>query len=71
MRLRNSDLCVAGVNVKLQEFAAAIIVLIDDQGAVRRASRRDLTMIEGVLTVILDTVADELRRRDQQEGRDP
>jgi hypothetical protein len=56
--------------VKIQEFAAAIIVLIEDQGAVRRASRRDLAVLEGVLTVILDSVVAELQRRDQQ-GRIP
>jgi hypothetical protein len=57
--------------VKIQEFAAAIIVLIEDQGAVRRASRRDLAVIEGVLTVILDSVTTEMQRRDQQQGRNP
>src|SRR5688500_2574528 len=62
-------LCVAGVNVKIQEFAAAIIVLIEDQDAVHRASRRDLAVLEGVLTVILDDVVAELQRRDQQQGR--
>lgn len=69
--LGETILCVAGVNVKIQEFAAAIIVLIEDQDAVHRASRRDLAVLEGVLTVILDDVVAELQRRDQQQGRSP
>lgn len=69
--LVESILCVAGVNVKIQEFAAAIIVLVEDQDAVHRASRRDLAVLEGVLTVILDAVVVELQRRDQQQGRSP
>jgi hypothetical protein len=67
--LGETILCVAGVNVKIQEFAAAIIVLIEDQDAVHRASGRDLAVLEGVLTVILDDVVAELQRRDQQQGR--
>jgi hypothetical protein len=55
--------------VKNQEFAEAIIVLIEDDDAVRRASRRDLAVVEGVLTVILDSVTAELQRRDQVQGR--
>jgi len=54
--------------VKNEEFAAAIIVLIEDDNAVRRASRRDLVIVEGVLAAVLDIVAVELRRRDQQRG---
>lgn len=69
--LGESILCVAGVNVKIQELATAIITLIEDQGAVNRASRRDLAVLEGVLTVILDAVVAELQRRDQQQGRGP
>jgi hypothetical protein len=55
--------------VKVQEFAAAIVVLIEDDEAVCRASRRDLAVMEGVLTVILDSVTAELQRRDQEQGR--
>ena len=54
--------------MKIQEFAAAIIVLIEDQDAVRRASRRDLAVLEGVLTVILDSIVVELQRRDCHKG---
>lgn len=68
-RFYESILFNAGVNVKNQEFAAAIIVLIEDDDAVRRASRRDLAVVEGVLTVILDSVTAELQRRDQEQGR--
>ena len=68
-RSHESILFSAGVNVKNQEFAAAIIVLIEDDDAVRRASRRDLAVVEGVLTVILDSVTTELQRRDQEQGR--
>jgi hypothetical protein len=61
--------------VKIEEFAAAIIVLIEDDAAVRRASRRDLVIVEGVLTVILDSVTGELAQREQQceqqRGRSP
>lgn len=70
-RLPESILRDTGVIVKIQEFAAVIIVLIQDQDAVRRASRRDLAVLEGILTVILDSVVAELQHRDRQEGRNP
>lgn len=56
-------------HVKIQKFVAAVTAIVVDDNAVRRASRRDLAVIQGVLLVILDSVADELKRRDQQEGR--
>lgn len=61
----------AGGNVKIEEFAAAIIVLIEDDAAVCRASRRDLVIVEGVLTTILDSVTAELAQREQQLGSRP
>ena len=45
------------------EFAAAVVVLIDDNGAYRRASNRDLMVIFGVLSAIVASVESELKRR--------
>lgn len=61
----------AGANVKMEEFAAAIIVLIEDEDAVRRASRRDLAIVEGVLSAILSSVTAELQQREQARGNNP
>lgn len=55
--------------MKIQKFVTAVTAIVVDDNAVRRASRRDLAVIQGVLLVILDSVAAELKRRDQQEGR--
>lgn len=55
--------------MNLQDFGAAIVVLINDDDAIKRSSHRDLAVIEGVLTVILDSVTAELQRRDQQRTR--
>lgn len=55
--------------MKIQKFVTAVTAIVVDDNAVRRASRRDLAVIQGVLMVILDSVAAELKRRDQQEGR--
>lgn len=51
------------------EFAAAIVMLIEDPEAVRRASRRDLAVLEGVLTTLRDAVTAELQRRDEAAPR--
>lgn len=56
-------------HVKIQKFVAAVTAIVVDDNAVRRASLRDLAVIEGVLLVILDSVSAELKRRDRQEGR--
>lgn len=56
-------------HMKIQKFVTAVTAIVVDDNAVRRASRRDLAVIQGVLLVILDSVAAELKRRDQQEGR--
>lgn len=57
--------------MKMEEFAAAIIVLIEDEDAVRRASRRDLAIVEGVLSAILSSVTAELQQREQARGNNP
>lgn len=54
---------------KLQEFAAAIVTLIEDDSAVRKASNRDLAVLEGVLTVIVESVTAELDRRARSSER--
>lgn len=56
-------------HAKIQGFVATLTAIVADRDAVRRASRRDLAVIEGVLLVILDSVTAELKRRDQQESR--
>lgn len=54
--------------LKTQKFVATVAAIVSDQAAVRRASRCDLAVIEGVLLAVLDSVTAELKRRDQ-EGR--
>ena len=39
-------------------------ILLDEQG-LARASTRDLAVLQGLLTVTLESVDDELRRRDR------
>jgi hypothetical protein len=55
--------------MKVQEFATLVIALIEDGTAARKASNRDLAIVEGILSVILDSVAAELRRRDAGSGQ--
>lgn len=45
------------------QFTAAIVRLIEDDSAYKEASKRDLCIIEGVLTVVLDAVKAELDTR--------
>jgi hypothetical protein len=47
-------------HVKIHKFVAAVTAIVADDNAVRRASLRDLAVIEGVLLVILDSVSAEL-----------
>lgn len=54
--------------LKVQRFVAAVTAIVADDSAVRRASRRDLAVIEGVLLAILDSVTAELKRRNQGSG---
>ncbi len=53
--------------MKLPKFLAAFTQILDCDDALRRTSKRELAVVEGLLLVILDSVSTELQRRDQQE----
>jgi hypothetical protein len=50
--------------MKTDDFAAAVSLLIEDKGAVHRASVKDLSVLQAVLACILKEVTAELERRD-------
>lgn len=50
------------------EFAVAVALLLKDESAMTRASRRDLAFMEGMLTVLAESIGDELDRRDKAEN---
>lgn len=53
--------------MKTQHFADAIVSLIDNDHAIKRASKGDLAIIEGVLTGLVGQISTELVARDEQE----
>lgn len=55
--------------MKIHEIGLAVVVLVEDDSAVGRASHQELCVLEGVLTAIRDSVTEELQRRDQQRQR--
>lgn len=49
-----------------QQFAAAVVTMINDPGAYRRASVTDLKLISAVIGVIRDDIEKELASRKRQ-----
>lgn len=49
-----------------REFAAAVTVLIEDDDAYRRASKKDLVLVESILLVIAERAHAELARRERR-----
>lgn len=50
-----------------EDFGAAVALLMKDPTAYKRASRRDLVFLEGMLTVIVDAIKGELDARDGEK----
>lgn len=57
----------ADIHSNMRNFATAFAKMAADEGAIRKASSRELAVMEGVLQVVLDSVTAELNRRSAKQ----